>query len=315
MSTVFRVEKTANFTVMSNIHLKDKRLSFKAKGLLSVILSLPPEWDYTVTGLAHIAADGVDSVKTAIRELESCGYITRKQLRDERGRMSQNEYHVYENPKQNPDYSSEQTADVPVEITEQTKSAKSDKADIFGSTSTDKPLAENPSTENPSAGTFNKLNKNLLNTHKSNHSHLRAARGNDGNDWNDLNSKNIFSVSDREYYKNVICDNISYSEMFAGNIEQCGQVDEMVSIMTDVICSSAPTVRVNGEYMPKEVVKNRFLELTGEEIDYTLHSMRHNSGRIGNMRAYLITALYNSKSTLSNYFSNLAYCDIRDGKI
>ncbi|MBS7368805.1 MAG: helix-turn-helix domain-containing protein, partial [Oscillospiraceae bacterium] len=104
MSTVFRVEKTANYTVMSNTHLKDRRLSYKSKGLLSVILSLPPDWDYTITGLSVIAADGVDSVKTAVRELEQYGYVTRTQLRDERGRMAQNEYRVYENPADNPDY-------------------------------------------------------------------------------------------------------------------------------------------------------------------------------------------------------------------
>ena len=84
---------------MSNVHLKDKRLSLRAAGLLSKILSLPPEWDYTVSGLVKITSDGVDSVRSAIRELEKFGYITRKQLRDERGRMAQNEYHVYEDPK------------------------------------------------------------------------------------------------------------------------------------------------------------------------------------------------------------------------
>ena len=105
MSTIFRVEKNANFTVMSNVHLKDKRLSLRAAGLLSKILSLPPEWDFTLSGLAKITSDGVDNVRSAIRELEKFGYITRKQLRDERGRMSLNEYHVYEDPKQNPDFS------------------------------------------------------------------------------------------------------------------------------------------------------------------------------------------------------------------
>lgn len=80
----------------------------KAKGLLSVILSLPPDWDYTVTGLAVIAADGVDSVKTAVKELEKYGYIVRKQLRDELGRMARNEYRVYESPADNPDFVSDE---------------------------------------------------------------------------------------------------------------------------------------------------------------------------------------------------------------
>ena len=98
MSTVFRVEKNANYTVMANYHLKDRRLSYKAKGLLSEMLSLPPDWDYTLSGLAVIAADGLDSVRSAIRELEMFGYLVRYQSRDERGRMSVNEFIVYENP-------------------------------------------------------------------------------------------------------------------------------------------------------------------------------------------------------------------------
>lgn len=316
MSTIFRVEKTANFTVMSNIHLKDKRLSFKAKGLLSVILSLPPEWDYTVTGLAYIAADGVESVKSAVRELENCGYISRRQLRDERGRMAQNEYRVYENPDQNPDYACEKSEEVAAESAEQTLSEKSGREEILRSPSTDLPSAENPSTvKNPTA-TFNKLNKKILNTKKSIHSHLRAARVRDGNDRTELSdNKTIFSFADREYYENVIRENIDFSSVYEGNFENREQVSEMVSIMTDIVCSSAPTIRVNGEEMPKEVVKNRFLSLGYEEIDYVLYALKNKAGQIANMRSYLITALYNSKSTLSNFFSALAYNDIRSGKI
>lgn len=98
------VEKNANYTVMANYHLKDRRLSYKAKGLLSEMLSLPPDWDYTLSGLAAIAADGLDSVRTAVREPEQYGYLVRSQSRDERGRMSVNEFIVYENPADNPDY-------------------------------------------------------------------------------------------------------------------------------------------------------------------------------------------------------------------
>ena len=120
MSTVFRVEKNANYTVMSNIHLKDKRLSYKAKGLLSEMLSLPPEWDYTLSGLAVISADGIDSVRSAVRELEKYGYLVRSQRRDERGRMSVSEYKVFENPEQNPNYVPDENSDT-VETVESTK--------------------------------------------------------------------------------------------------------------------------------------------------------------------------------------------------
>lgn len=327
MSTVFRVEKTANFTVMSNTHLKDRRLSYKSKGLLSVILSLPPDWDYTITGLSVIAADGVDSVKTAIKELEQYGYVTRTQLRDERGRMAQNEYRVYENPTDNPDYvSTKQDSpemDAPVDNAAEHKPNKSVPKKKSKRNFSVTPSAENPSTVTPTADntradTIEKLNINILNTDKSIHS-FTPAQAQEREDRIELidKGKNISfsSVAERELYSEIIRENICYEGKYAHNIGDRQQVDELVSIMTDVICSSSPTIRVNGEAVSHEVVKSRFLKLTDEEIDYVLYAMQHNSSRIGNIRSYLITMLYNSKSTVSNYFANMAYNYIREGVI
>ena len=80
--TVFRVEKNANYTVMSNEHLRNRELSLKAKGLLSQMLSLPEEWDYSLEGLSRINREGVDAIRTGIRELEEHGYLERRRLRD-----------------------------------------------------------------------------------------------------------------------------------------------------------------------------------------------------------------------------------------
>ena len=95
---VFRIEKTKDYTVMSNYHLKDRELSCKACGLLSKMLSLPEDWDYTTRGLATICKDGVDSIGTALKELEKRGYLIRNQLRDEKGRIRDMEYVIYETP-------------------------------------------------------------------------------------------------------------------------------------------------------------------------------------------------------------------------
>ena len=95
---VFRVEKTKDFTVMSNHHLRNVSLSLKAKGLLSLMLSLPDNWDYTTKGLAHICKDGVDSISSAIKELEKQGYLTRQRLRDAHGRLGDIEYVIHEKP-------------------------------------------------------------------------------------------------------------------------------------------------------------------------------------------------------------------------
>ncbi len=97
--SVIRVEKTSNYTVMSNVHLRDKRLSYKTRGLLSTILSLPDTWDYSVKGLATLSRDGMDSVKSGLRELEETGYLIRTRERDESGRLGKMIYTIYECPQ------------------------------------------------------------------------------------------------------------------------------------------------------------------------------------------------------------------------
>ena len=89
---VFRIEKTRDYTVMSNHHLKDRTLTLKSKGLLPMMLSLPDEWNYTTRGLAAICREGVDSIGAALKELETHGYIRRTQLRDEKGKITDVQY-------------------------------------------------------------------------------------------------------------------------------------------------------------------------------------------------------------------------------
>lgn len=121
---VFRVERTHNYTVMSNYHLRDKSLSLKAKGLLSQMLSLPEDWDYTLAGLARINAEGKDAIRAAVVELEKAGYVQRRQTTDKAGKFGANEYIIREYPA-----SHEPPPEGP---------------------SSAQPLPENPTTENPS---------------------------------------------------------------------------------------------------------------------------------------------------------------------
>jgi hypothetical protein len=131
---VFRVEKTRNYTVMSNFHLKDKNLSLKSKGLLSLILSLPDEWNYTTRGLAAVSKEGVDSIGAALKELEAEKYLARNRLRDERGRITDTEYIVYEFPQKKPHTSLPDMA----------------------SPHTENPYTDKPYTENPAQLNINK---------------------------------------------------------------------------------------------------------------------------------------------------------------
>ena len=127
---VFRVEKNKSYTVMSNYHLRDKSLTLKAKGLLSQILSLPEDWDYTLSGLCHINRESKDAIRSAVNELERAGYIERHQTTDEGGKFSSNEYIIHEQPVSLPP-------------------------------SLDKPLSENPTTGKPTSENPTQLNKDI----------------------------------------------------------------------------------------------------------------------------------------------------------
>ena len=137
---VFRVEKTKNYTVMSNYHLKNKSLTLKAKGLLSLILSLPEEWNYTTRGLAAICKEGVDCIGATLRELETAGYIERNKLRDERGRITDTEYVIYEYPRSYPQGDPENNPNTPLPHTPNPRTA---------SPHTENPYMDEPPTENP----------------------------------------------------------------------------------------------------------------------------------------------------------------------
>ena len=171
---VFRIEKTQNYTVMSNHHLRNMDLSLKSKGLLSMMLSLPEDWNYTTRGLAKICKEGTDSISSALKELERAGYIVRNRLRDSKGKIVDVEYVIYETPRlPEPDVPDEGTPDASC------------------------PDTENPDMDTPGLENRPQLNKDKSNPDKSKKDELstegsnpvlstpKAPRGSDGmgRDW------------------------------------------------------------------------------------------------------------------------------------
>ena len=130
--SVFRVEKTKGYTVMSNHHLRNLTLSLKAKGLLSQMLSLPDDWDYTLQGLAQINKESIDAIREAVRELERAGYIKRSRERDERGCLRGTVYTIYEQPHAEP---------TPEEPTQEKPA--------LDNPTLEKPMLDKPTLENP----------------------------------------------------------------------------------------------------------------------------------------------------------------------
>lgn len=149
---IIRVEKTKDYTTMSNYHFREKDMSLKAKGLLSLILSLPEEWDYTLAGLAMLSKDGKDSVRTALTELEEFGYVETARIRDEKGRLKGTEYIVREMP----------VSSIPEKEVSVLEEPTLEKPIL------EEPILENPTLEKPTLDFPTQLNTNILNTQKLN---------------------------------------------------------------------------------------------------------------------------------------------------
>ena len=275
--SVFRIEKNANYTVMSNYHLRDKSLPLKAKGLLSVMLSLPEDWDYTLKGLATLSADGLDTVRSAVNALEQAGYITRRQTSDERGRFAGNEYHVYEYPPS-------------------------------ASPSSASPLSGNPITEKSSTGKPLSEKATQLNKERTN----KDQQSKDSPSTDSFLPSEAAPATDGRTERESIREQIEYTVLV--NPGNRAQLDELVEIMVEVAMNRSPTVKIgrDAEY-PAGFVQDRFRQITSEHIEKVLDGIRENTTRVKNTRAYLLAALFNSVSTLDNHYTMLVNHDFHNG--
>ena len=150
---VFRVERNTGYTVMSNHHLRNKELSLKAKGLLSQMLSLPEDWDYTLAGLSHINREKIDAIREAVKELEKAGYIVRSRERDEKGRLRGADYVIYEQPQPREPEAATSGGQPPILDLPTLENPTLDNPTL------EKPTQEKPTLENPT-----QLNKDIQRT-------------------------------------------------------------------------------------------------------------------------------------------------------
>lgn len=168
MSNIFRVIKNANYTTLSNYHFKDKRLSWKAKGLLSTMLSLPDNWDFTVEGLAALSGDGVKSTSSGLKELEEYGYLVREQHRNEKGYYAETCYNVYEQPVEKAEESQNRELTEPVNDYNSQPISQNGRTDESLENSGGYPICQNRRTDNRITEKGGQLNTNKLNTKELN---------------------------------------------------------------------------------------------------------------------------------------------------
>ena len=287
---VFRIEKTRDYTVMSNHHLKDRTLTLKSKGLLSMMLSLPDEWNYTTRGLAAICREGVDSIGAALKELENHGYIRRTQLRDEKGKITDTEYVIYEMPQCEPPSS----PGTPLPGTAKPYTENPD----MGIPDTAEPCTENPAQLNTNQTKTDLSSTEISNPIQSNPPTPEGVR------------MGMDRMGARECYREVILDNIEYSYLVQDSHIDREQLDEIAELIVDTVCSARKTIRVAGDDYPAEVVKSRFMKLDSSHVQYVMDCMRDNTTYVHNIKKYLLAALYNAPVTIGNYYSSLVQHDM-----
>ena len=288
---VFRIERTRDYTVMSNHHLRDKALSLKSKGLLSMMLSLPEDWNYTTRGLAKICKEGVDAIGGALRELEAAGYIVRHQMRDRQGRISDTEYVIYEQPQPKaPDTPQPDTA----------------------SPDTENPYLDSPDTEKPAELNIEKSKTQKSNTKGSSTDSIpfretAAARP------PERKGRDAMSVEEMQSYRDLVLENIEYDHLCREFATYREDLDEIVELIVETVCARRKTTRIAGADFPHEVVRSRFLKLDSSHIEFVMESLHNNTTEIRNMKQYLLTVLFNAPTTMNNHYTAQVNHDMHAG--
>ena len=265
---VFRVEKTRDFTVMSNHHLRNPRLSLKAKGLMSLMLSLPEDWDYTTKGLAYICKDGIDAISTTLRELEEQGYLTRERVRMANGRLGTVEYTIHEQPQKPIAEPFPPKRENPVQV----NPVQVFPDQVF-------PEQDFPEQENPA-----QLNKDIQSTDRSN-----KDKSTDKKDKTRVRA-----------IREQIKDNIEYDIL----VEQYGaeKLDALVELMLEAIISDHPYCVISSEKLPRDMVRSQLLKIDSSHIEFVLDELNETTSKVGNTRAYVLSALFNAPTNMDNHY-------------
>ena len=300
---VFRVERNTGYTVMSNHHLRNKELSLKAKGLLSQMLSLPEDWDYTLAGLSYINREKIDAIREAVRELERAGYIQRSRERDEKGRLRGTDYIIYEQPP---------NLDLPTL-----------ENPILGNPTLENPTQEKPTLENPM-----QLNKDIQKTDLSKKEKSNTdLSSNHSIPFHSLNPSPLEDAAQPperkrkettdaySVYEEIIKDNIEYEHFIKQTDIDRERLDEIVSLILETVCTKRKTIRIAGDDYPAELVKAKFMKLNSSHIEFVFDCMKENTTKIRNIKQYLKAVLFNAPNTIDSYYTALVAHDMASGAL
>ena len=335
----FRVNKTKDYTIMANHHLKNRELSLKAKGLLSVMLSLPEDWHFTVHGLVSICKEGRDSISGAVRELEEAGYIVRHRLRDKEGHINGLEYIIYETP-QKPENNGPDGGKTPVEVEADTGEAEAtEEVDTPSMTEscmvspvtenpfmedvsaipaekaprTAEPRSDSPITENPlSARPISERPSLLLNTNrvKTKEPKTKSLITQVTNPSYPSYPSNQGEKDKVEQVRQEVREQICY-DVLVQSVDQ-ELLDELIGLIVETLCDKAQTIRISSHDYPAELVQERMRQIDSFCLEYVCACLRKSNPSIRNIKQYLLMALFNAPVTMSHYYYNKAQNALND---
>lgn len=289
--SVFRIEKNKNYTVVSNYHLRDMNLSLAAKGLLTIMLSLPDGWDYTERGLAKITGTGQSALRSCLKQLEDNHYLIRSRIRDEIGRLKGTEYVIFEEPQINE--SIDNTGSVP---------------------NCDFPNQVNPNLDSPGLENQPQTNTEIFNTNKTNTESINPSVVDPGVDGpiDSPTQADLFAL-----YGQIIRENVN-TDLFSHELDRLDRqmdtdeitvdeydnrfaeinpktLDQVIGYMVDIIASGSETpIRINDRKIPCEVVRSKLLKVDHTAMRNCIKQLNNHLYKIRNPKNYAISMLYNS---------------------
>lgn len=292
---VIRVERTKDYTIMANHHLRNKELSMKAKGLMSVLLSLPDEWHYSISGLTQICKEGADAIRDAIRELEKCGYVTRSRVRNKKGQLIDTEYIIREKPD----------AVVPTEDEPAQREPAQEKP------LQEKPMKENPALDLPALGNPTQLNTDTANTQESTPYPKRKEKSITKGENQPIHRGKVkcddLPPVDINFEMQLMRDQIGYDVL----VDEYGwkRMDKIVSLLVEMKLSTEKWMMIEGEFKPIELVRDRLKQLNSLHIQYVFDCLSSAPRRIHNIKNYLRSMFFNAPATCDEYYEHKANCE------
>lgn len=272
--SVFRVQKTKNYTVMSNHHLKDTNLSLKAKGLLSLMLSLPEKWDYSMKGLCSICLEQEKAIKSTLDELKSHGYLTVDKVRNSQGRYEYI-YTIFEEPNN---------------VTPDENTPPHHNGGVVKKPDPHYPQVDEPGVDDPAVEKDGQLNTNILNTKE-----LNTNKSNTipsfihSTDVMDSEVTSNESDGMKEYKE--ICNNIDFAKLIS---KDPGKRDVFLFVkgVISSVCQSSKPVKVRGREIDNRRVLQEYKKLDKNAIIHIANGFIKLKGKIKDPYAFMASALY-----------------------